>query len=126
MLQHVYERAAQARYLSKIVIATNNDRTYAAARAFGGIAKMTRSHHASGAGGAAEIASAEPAEIIVNIQGEEPVIDPDAIDAAVLAMIEDEDAPMGTLKKLIEVPSDLAIHSVVKVVTDLAGSALYF
>jgi 3-deoxy-manno-octulosonate cytidylyltransferase (CMP-KDO synthetase) len=126
MLQHVYERAAQARYLSKIVIATDDDRIYSAARAFGASVRMTRTDHISGTDRVAEIASAEQAEIVVNIQGDEPLIDPDAIDAAVLAMIEDEDAPMGTLKKRIEDLSDLANPNVVKVVTDRAGNALYF
>jgi 3-deoxy-manno-octulosonate cytidylyltransferase (CMP-KDO synthetase) len=126
MLQHVYERAAQARYLSKIVIATDDDRIYSAARAFGGSVRMTRPDHISGTDRVAEIASAEQAEIVVNIQGDEPLIDPDAIDAAVLAMIEDEDAPMGTLKKRIEDPSEAANPNVVKVVTDRAGNAIYF
>jgi 3-deoxy-manno-octulosonate cytidylyltransferase (CMP-KDO synthetase) len=126
MLQHVFERAAQARYLSKIVIATDDDRIYSAARSFGGAVRMTRPDHISGTDRVAEIASAEQAEIVVNIQGDEPLIDPDAIDAAVLAMIEDEDAPMGTLKKRIEDPSEVANPNVVKVVTDLAGNAVYF
>jgi len=122
----VYERATQARYLTKVVIATDDDRIYAAARAFGALVKMTRADHMSGTDRAAEIASAEKAEIIVNIQGDEPLIDPDAIDAAVLAMIEDEDAPMGTLKKRIEDPSEASNPNVVKVVTDLRGNAIYF
>lgn len=126
MLQHVYERASQARYLSKLVIATDDERIYDAARNFGGPVRMTRSDHASGTDRAAEIASAEQAEIIVNIQGDEPLIDPDAIDAAVLAMIDDEDAPMGTLKKRIEDASEVVNPNVVKVVTDLAGNAIYF
>jgi 3-deoxy-manno-octulosonate cytidylyltransferase (CMP-KDO synthetase) len=126
MLQHVFERAAQARYLSKIVIATDDARIYSAARSFGGAVRMTRPDHISGTDRVAEIASAEQAEIVINIQGDEPLIDPDAIDAAVLAMIEDEDAPMGTLKKRIEDPSEVANPNVVKVVTDLAGNAVYF
>ena len=126
MLQHVFERVSQARYLSKIVIATDDDRIYSAARSFGGVVRMTRQDHISGTDRVAEIASAEQAEIVVNIQGDEPLIDPDAIDAAVLAMIEDEDAPMGTLKKQIEDPSEVANPNVVKVVTDLAGNAIYF
>ena len=126
MLQHVYERAAQARYLSKIVIATDDDRIFSAARAFGANVKMTRADHLSGTDRVAEIASAEQAGIVVNIQGDEPLIDPDAIDAAVLAMIEDEDAPMGTLKKRIEDESETGNPNVVKVITDLAGNAIYF
>lgn len=126
MLQHVYERASQARYLSKLLIATDDDRVYSAARDFGGSVRMTRADHISGTDRAAEIASAEQAELIVNIQGDEPLIDPDAIDAAVLAMMEDEDVPMGTLKKRIEDESEVTNPNVVKVVTDLAGNAIYF
>lgn len=126
MLQHVYERASQARYLSKLVIATDDDRIYSAVRDFGGPVKMTRTDHMSGTDRAAEIASSEAAQIVVNIQGDEPLIDPDAIDAAVLAMIEDEDVPMGTLKKRIDVESEVTNPNVVKVVTDLAGNAIYF
>src|SRR5271168_4036797 len=126
MLQHVYERASQARYLTKLVIATDDDRIYSAAREFGGSVRMTRSDHISGTDRVAEVASAEQAEIVVNIQGDEPMIDPDAIDAAVLSMIEDEEVPMATLQKLIEDPSEVTNPNVVKVVTDLAGNAIYF
>lgn len=128
MLQHVYERAGQARYLSKLVIATDDDRVYAAAREFGGNVCMTRADHLSGTDRAAEVASSEQATLIVNIQGDEPLIDPDAIDAAVLSMMEDEDEEiqMGTLKKRIEDERELASPNVVKVVTDRAGNAIYF
>jgi len=126
MLQHVYERASQARYLSKLVIATDDDRVYSVARDFGGSVRMTRADHMSGTDRAAEIASAEQADLIVNIQGDEPLIDPDAIDAAVLAMMEDEDVPMGTLKKRIEDQTEVTNPNVVKVVTDLTGNAIYF
>lgn len=126
MLQHVYERASQARYLSKLLIATDDDRIYSAARDFGGAVRMTRADHISGTDRAAEVASAEQADLIVNIQGDEPLIDPDAIDAAVLAMIEDEEAPMGTLKKSIDDETEITNPNVVKVVTDLAGNAIYF
>ncbi len=126
MLQHVWERASQARYLSKLIIATDDDRIYSVARDFGGIVRMTRADHISGTDRVAEAASAEQAGVVVNIQGDEPLIDPDAIDASILAMIEDEDAPMGTLKKRIEDPAEAANPNVVKVVTDLAGNAVYF
>lgn len=126
MLQHVHERASQARYLTKLVIATDDDRIYGAARNFGALVKMTRFDHLTGTDRVAEIASAETADIIVNIQGDEPLIDPDAIDAAVLAMIDDEDAPMATLKKRIDDETEVANPNVVKVVTDLSGNAIYF
>ena len=63
---------------------------------------MTREDHASGTDRVAEVASASPAEVIVNIQGDEPLIDPAAIDAAVLTILDDTDVPMGTLKKRID------------------------
>ena len=126
MLQHVYERASQARYLTKILVATDDPRIESAARAFGAPVRMTRADHASGTDRIAEVASAESAEIIVNIQGDEPLIDPAAIDAAVLALCDDEEAPMGTLKRFIDNPADVTNPNVVKVVTDLAGNAIYF
>jgi 3-deoxy-manno-octulosonate cytidylyltransferase (CMP-KDO synthetase) len=126
MLQHVYERALQARYLTKILIATDDQRIEDAARAFGAPVRMTRADHASGTDRIAEVASAEASEIVVNIQGDEPLIDPAAIDAAVLALCDDDEAPMGTLKRRIENPDEIANPNVVKVVTDLAGNAIYF
>jgi len=126
MLQHVYERASQARYLTRLIVATDDERIFSAAREFGATARMTRSDHISGTDRVAEIASAESADLIVNIQGDEPLIDPDAIDAAILAMIDDEEAPMGTLKKRIEDETEIANPNVVKVATDLAGNAIYF
>lgn len=126
MVQHVYERAARARYVTKVLIATDDERIQEAARAFGAHVRMTRGDHASGTDRVAEVASAETAELIVNIQGDEPLIDPDAIDAAVIAMAEADDVPMGTLKKRIEEPDEVTNPNVVKVVTDRAGNALYF
>jgi 3-deoxy-manno-octulosonate cytidylyltransferase (CMP-KDO synthetase) len=126
MLRHVFERASQARYLQHLIIATDDDRIYAEARRFGAPVRMTRADHASGTDRAAEVASAEPAELIVNIQGDEPLIDPAAIDAAVLALLDDDSLPMGTLKKRIEEPRELDDPNVVKVVTDRRGNAIYF
>ena len=126
MLQHVYERASQARYLSSTIIATDDERVYEVARSFGARVRMTRADHATGTDRVAEVASAENAEIVVNIQGDEPLIDPQAIDAAILPMVHDPDVVMGTLKKKIEDPREIADPNVVKVVTDLRGDALYF
>lgn len=126
MLQHVYERASQARLLSKLVIATDDQRIQKAARAFGAQAVMTRDDHQSGTDRAAEVAASETAQVIVNIQGDEPLIDPAAIDAAILALLDDSDVPMATLKKPIEDRREIEDPNVVKVVTDLAGKAIYF
>jgi 3-deoxy-manno-octulosonate cytidylyltransferase (CMP-KDO synthetase) len=126
MLQHVFERASQARYLTSVVIATDSEEIEAVARRFGAPVRMTRSDHRSGTDRVAEVASADRAELIVNIQGDEPLIDPAAIDAAVVGMLSGEDAPMGTLKKRIEDPEEFTNPNVVKVVTDAGGNALYF
>jgi 3-deoxy-manno-octulosonate cytidylyltransferase (CMP-KDO synthetase) len=126
MLQHVYERAAQARYLTNLVIATDDQTIYDEARRFGATVRMTRTDHASGTDRVAEVAASYTAELVVNIQGDEPLIDPAAVDAAILAISEDPEVAMGTLKKRIEDPSEIGNPNVVKVVTDLAGNAIYF
>ncbi len=126
MLQHVYERASQARYLSSTMIATDDRRIYEVAKSFGAIVRMTRADHPSGTDRVAEVASAENAEIVVNIQGDEPLIDPAAIDSAVLPLVHDSDLVMCTLKKRIEDPAEITNPNVVKVVTDRNGDAIYF
>jgi 3-deoxy-manno-octulosonate cytidylyltransferase (CMP-KDO synthetase) len=126
MLEHVFERTSQARYLTSITIATDDDRIAAAARGFGATVRMTRADHLSGTDRVAEVASADTAELIVNIQGDEPLIDPAAIDAAILPLLHDDEIRMGTLKKRIEDPREIGDPNVVKVVTDRAGNAIYF
>ena len=126
IVQHVWERASQSRYLNDLVIATDDDRILRAARAFGATAVMTRADHLSGTDRAAEVASIRDARVIVNIQGDEPLIDPAAIDAAVLALLDDSSVPMSTLKKRIEHPSEIDNPNVVKVVTDCNQNAIYF
>jgi 3-deoxy-manno-octulosonate cytidylyltransferase (CMP-KDO synthetase) len=126
MLQHVYERASQARYLSSIIIATDNEKIQQSARSFGARVRLTRADHISGTDRVAEVAAAENAEIVVNIQGDEPLIDPSAIDAAVLPLIHEPEVKMATLKKKIEDPREITDPNVVKVVTDVAGDAIYF
>lgn len=126
MLQHVYERASLARYLTATIIATDDERVYEAARSFGARVVMTRADHVSGTDRVAEAASAENAELVVNIQGDEPLIDPAAIDAAILPLAHDPEIVMGTLKKAIEDPREITDANVVKVVTDRNGDAIYF
>jgi 3-deoxy-manno-octulosonate cytidylyltransferase (CMP-KDO synthetase) len=126
MLQHVWERAGRARRLSRLVIATDDQRICWEARRFGAEVKLTRADHRSGTDRAAEVAGGDGAAVIVNIQGDEPLIDPRAIDAAVDGILEAGEAPMSTLKKRIEDARDLSNPNVVKVVTDLAGNAIYF
>jgi 3-deoxy-manno-octulosonate cytidylyltransferase (CMP-KDO synthetase) len=126
MLQHVFERAEQARYLTRTIIATDDRRVYDAARAFGAPVRMTRADHVSGTDRVAEVASSEDAEVVVNIQGDEPFIDPAAIDAAILPMVHEPGTLMATLKKRIEDAREIADPNVVKVVTNRDGDAVYF
>jgi 3-deoxy-manno-octulosonate cytidylyltransferase (CMP-KDO synthetase) len=126
MLQHVWERALQARYLTSTVIATDDERVFSVARKFGAAVRMTRSDHVSGTDRVAEIASVENADIVVNIQGDEPLIDPAAIDAAILPVDHNPDVVMATLKKRIENPLEIGDPNVVKVVTDRNENAIYF
>jgi 3-deoxy-manno-octulosonate cytidylyltransferase (CMP-KDO synthetase) len=126
MLQHVYERASLARYLTATIIATDDERVHEAARSFGARVVMTRADHVSGTDRVAEAASGEDAELVVNIQGDEPLIDPAAIDAAILPLAHDPEIVMGTLKKAIEDPREITDANVVKVVTDRNGDAIYF
>jgi 3-deoxy-manno-octulosonate cytidylyltransferase (CMP-KDO synthetase) len=126
MLQHVYERASQARYLTSTIIATDDHRVFEVARSFGARVRMTLTSHLSGTDRVAEVASAEDAELVVNIQGDEPLIDPAAIDAALLPLAHDSGIVMGTLKKRIEDPREVDDPNVVKVVTNRAGDAIYF
>ena len=126
MLEHVFERTSQARYLTSVIIATDDERIADAARSFGAPVRMTRADHLSGTDRVAEVASADTAELIVNIQGDEPLIDPAAIDAAILPLLHDDNIEMGTLKKRIEDPREIGDPNVVKVVTDRSGNAIYF
>ena len=126
MLQHVYDRVSLARYLTSVIIATDDERICEEARRIGAPVRMTRPDHLSGTDRVAEVASTDSAEWVVNVQGDEPLIDPGAIDAAILPLLDEPSIPMGTLKKRIEDPREIADPNVVKVVTDRVGNAIYF
>jgi 3-deoxy-manno-octulosonate cytidylyltransferase (CMP-KDO synthetase) len=126
MLQHVFERARQSKTIGDLVIATDDERIRSAAQQFGAPVRMTRPDHLSGTDRVAEVAAFERADIVVNIQGDEPLIDPAAIDLAVHSLMDDSDVPMGTLKRKIVDPQEFINPNVVKVVTDRAGRAIYF
>ena len=116
-----------SRYLTSVIVATDDARIEAEARRFGARVQMTRDDHESGTDRAAEVASSHPdVEFVVNIQGDEPLIDPAAIDAAVLPLLEERAIQMGTLKKRIEDPREITDPNVVKVVTDRFENAIYF
>jgi 3-deoxy-manno-octulosonate cytidylyltransferase (CMP-KDO synthetase) len=126
MLEHVWERVKLSRYITSVVIATDDRRIQEAARRFGADVRMTRDDHVSGTDRVAEVASQGPAELIVNIQGDEPLIDPEAIDAAILPLVHEPAISMSTLKKKIEDRREIFDPNVVKVVTDRFQNAIYF
>ncbi len=126
MIQCVYERVTRTTLAGRVVIATDDERIFEEGRRFGAEVAMTRPDHPSGTDRVAEVAAACNADIIVNVQGDEPLIDPAAIDAAIRPLLDAGAPPMGTLQKQIVTPGELLNPNVVKVVTNLAGNALYF
>jgi len=126
MIQHVWERASQSRFLDRILIATDDLRIAEAARFFGAEVAMTRPDHPSGTDRVAEAAATTDASVVVNIQGDEPLIDPSAIDSAVHTLLDDSSCHFATLKKRITRIEEVDNPNVVKVVTSHDGHALYF
>lgn len=127
MIERVWERARQASRVSQVIVATDDDRIAKAVKSFGGEAVLTRADHRSGTERVAEVAVAHPdAEILVNVQGDMPLIDPAAIDAGIEAVRDEEDVMVGTLAVPIGNPAEIMDPNVVKTVLDFDGNALYF
>lgn len=126
LLFHVFHRASRARRLQQVFIATDDVRIADAARGFGAEVVMTRTDHRSGTDRIAEAVCDLSADVVVNIQGDEPLIDARAIDQAVDLLDHDPDAEMATLQSQILDPEDLWNPNVVKVVTNQNGYAVYF
>ena len=126
MVQHVYERAKRALCLDEVVIATDDDRIRSAVESFGGTVAMTSADHRSGTDRVAEAIQNMDADVIVNIQGDEPMLDPAMLTELVDPFRSGTDASLVTLKKRVIHESDFGDPGVVKVVTDPAGYALYF
>jgi 3-deoxy-manno-octulosonate cytidylyltransferase (CMP-KDO synthetase) len=122
----VVERALAARTVSRVIVATDDERILGAVRAAGFEGMMTRAEHLSGSDRVAEVARDLDAEIIVNVQGDEPLIEPETIDRAVKALIEDGEAMMATTCEPIDTAADVLNCSVVKVEVDDQGRALSF
>jgi 3-deoxy-manno-octulosonate cytidylyltransferase (CMP-KDO synthetase) len=125
MIQHVYEAASRARSLDEVIVATDDERIRRAVRNFGGQVVMTRSDHQSGTDRVAEVAAGRQLDIVVNIQGDEPLIDPAMIDECVGALDGNDGVGLSTLMKRVD-ESVFDDPGVVKVVCDARGRALYF
>jgi 3-deoxy-manno-octulosonate cytidylyltransferase (CMP-KDO synthetase) len=126
MIEYVHERVRRARTIDRILVATDDERVAAAVRAFGGEAVLTSPLHATGTDRLAEAARASEADVVVNVQGDEPMLDPAGIDAAVEPLLADPSLPMATLSLPLRDVEEMLSPSVVKVVTDARGDALYF
>ncbi|HWO31992.1 MAG TPA: NTP transferase domain-containing protein, partial [Candidatus Acidoferrum sp.] len=116
MVQHVYERAKQAQTVHHVVVATDDQRIIDAVRAFGGEARMTRADHRTGTERIAEVAAHQEGDVFVNVQGDEPLVDPVAIDAAVAALLEEPAAQIATVATPIRHAGDIMDPNVVKTV----------
>ena len=126
MVEHVYRRAASARGVDAVVVATDDERIAATVRSFGGIAMMTRAGHRTGTDRIAEVAASLSCEIVLNVQGDEPLIEPEMIERVIAPLIADPMLEMSTVCVPISDRSDYANPNVVKVVLDRTGRALYF
>lgn len=125
MVQRVWEGARGARGLDRVLVATDDARIAAACEGFGAEVALTRPDHPTGTDRLAEVAASLDAEVIVNIQGDEPLIQGPVVDAALEALAEDAEAPMATVVHPAH-PADLDDPNRVKVVLDRRGRALYF
>src|SRR4030095_9790777 len=126
MIEHVYRRAAAASCVHHVIVATDDERIANVVTSFGGVAVMTRSAHATGTDRIAEVVENLPCQLVVNVQGDEPLIEPETIDAAVRPLLADRSIDLGTLSRPIRDAHEFTNPHLVKVVTDGRGDALYF
>ncbi len=126
MIQHVYERTSQVSMLDQVIVATDDVRIQEAVLTFGGQVRMTSSEHPTGTDRLAEVAEQLDADIIVNVQGDEPLIQPQMIEQVIQPLLEAPEVAIGTLKYKIERLEDLLNPNIVKVVSDISERALYF
>lgn len=126
MIQHVVERVRQARLVSEVVVATDDAGIKNAVETFGGTAMLTRADHRTGTDRVAEVALHREADIYLNVQGDEPLIDPATIDSLVEALLEDESIQIAGPCTAITQANDIMDPNITKVVRDFESNALYF
>jgi 3-deoxy-manno-octulosonate cytidylyltransferase (CMP-KDO synthetase) len=126
MIEHVYRRAAESRHVDAVIVATDDERIAAVVRQFGGDVRLTSPAHPSATDRLAEVAADLDCDLVVNVQGDEPVIEPSVIDAVIEPFSHDESLSMASAYLRFISPSDADDPNVVKVVTDRRGCALYF
>jgi 3-deoxy-manno-octulosonate cytidylyltransferase (CMP-KDO synthetase) len=126
MIEHVYRRVAASKILSDVIVATDDLRIATRVTEFGGKVRLTKSTHETGTDRLAEVAASLDCDVVVNIQGDEPLVDPRAIDELVAPFIADRSLQMTTLYRRIHDVVELNNPNIVKVVVDRGGFALYF
>ncbi len=126
MIQWVFEQASKARSVSEVIVATDDMRILQAVTGFGGDAVMTSSHHASGTDRVAEVVRDRECEIVVNVQGDEPLVHPENIERIVHPLLDGAAESVITLKIQIKTRDELMDRNITKVVADSSDSALYF
>lgn len=125
MIEHVYRRAEACRAISRVIVATDDLRIATRVLDFGGNVRMTRVDHQTGTDRLAEVVTTLDCDVVVGVQGDEPLIDPRAI-AESIEPFSDPAVQMTTLYRRIDDPADVTNPNVVKVVLDRAGFAMYF
>ena len=126
MIEHVYRRASASPQVSEVIVATDDLRIATRVADFGGKVRLTRATHETGTDRLAEVAATLDCDLVVNIQGDEPLVDPGAIDELVRPFTTDAGVQVTTLFRRIQEPSELSNPNVVKVVVDRGGYAIYF
>jgi len=126
LVQWVWERACRATMIDRVVVATDDERIRSAVESFGGEVCMTAPSHPSGTDRVAEVAERFQCDFVVNIQGDEPLLDPRMLEQAVRALVDGSSYDVATLCKRIESRTEIEASSVVKVVKRYGGEALYF
>ncbi len=126
MIQRVYERAKLASQAARVIVATDDERIVKAVESFGGAARMTRPDHRTGTERVAEVAAHEKGDVFVNVQGDEPLLDPVAVDTAISALLEEPAAAIATVATPIKTPADIMDPNVVKTVLDFDNNGIYF
>ena len=127
IIQWVYEKAQQAKLADMIIVATDDKRIYDAVKAFGGEVEMTSENHKSGSDRIREVVDRHPEiSFIVNLQGDEPMIKPEAVDSVIENVKSDDNADISTLIRVLTDEEEINNPNLVKCVTDVNGYALYF
>src|ERR1700688_2611162 len=125
MIQRAYERAKLSKLATRVIVASDDERIIKAVEAFGGEARMTRAEHRTGTERVAEVAAHIDGQVFINVQGDEPLLNPEVVDAGISALLEDPAASVASVATPIRTPADIMDPNIVKPVLDFDENALY-